>query len=60
MTWYRLYRWNDKGIAQVWELEAAAEPEAIAAAAERLGGQRGELWQSKTLVQRFPMGVEPA
>ena len=60
MTWYRLYRWNDKGIAQVWELEAAAEPEAIAAAGERLGGQRGELWQGKTLVQRFPMGVEPA
>ena len=54
MTWYRLYRWSDKGIAQVWELEAAEEPQAIAAAGERLDGQRGELWQGKNLVHRFP------
>ena len=54
MNWYRLYRWTDKGIAQVWELQAEAEPKAIADAAERLDGQRGELWQGKTLVKRFP------
>jgi hypothetical protein len=53
LTWYRLYRWTDKGIAQVWELEAEDEPQALLAAAERLGGQRGELWRGKTLVHRF-------
>ena len=53
MTWYRLYRWTDKGIAQVWELEAEDEPQALLAAAERLAGQRGELWRGKTLIHRF-------
>ena len=56
MTWYRLYRWNDKGIAQVWELEAEEEAQAVAAAAERLDGQRGELWNGKSLIHRFPEG----
>lgn len=54
MTWYRLYRWNARGIAQVWDLEAEDEPKAVAGAAERLSGERGELWQGKRLVQRFP------
>ena len=54
MTWYRLYRWNDKGIAQVWELEAEEEAQAVAVAAERLDGQRGELWNGKSLIHRFP------
>lgn len=53
MTWYRLYRWTEKGIAQVWELEAEDEPKALIAAAERLEGRRGELWEGKTLVHRF-------
>ncbi len=56
MTWYRLYRWSDRGIAQVWELEAEEEAQAVAAAGERLGGERGELWDGKTLVHRFPDG----
>ena len=56
MIWYRLYRWSDRGIAQVWELEAEEEAQAVAAAAERLGGERGELWSGKTLVHRFPEG----
>jgi hypothetical protein len=56
MIWYRLYRWTDKGIAQVWELEAEEEAQAIATATERLAGQRGELWSGKTLVHRFPNG----
>ncbi|HZG08169.1 MAG TPA: hypothetical protein VEZ70_04220 [Allosphingosinicella sp.] len=53
MTWYRLYRWSDKGITQAWELQAEDEPRAIAQATERLEGARGELWQEKTLVRRF-------
>ena len=57
MIWYRLYRWNERGIAQVWDLEADGEPQAISDAAERLNGERGELWQGKTLVQRFPVEV---
>jgi hypothetical protein len=56
LTWYRLYRWSDRGIAQVWELEAEEEAQAVAAAGERLGGERGELWDGKTLVHRFPDG----
>ena len=56
MIWYRLYRWSDRGIAQVWELEAEEEAQAVAAAAERLGGERGELWSGKTLVHRLPDG----
>jgi hypothetical protein len=53
VTWYRLYRWSDKGITQAWELQAEDEPRAIAQATERLEGARGELWQEKTLVRRF-------
>jgi hypothetical protein len=56
VTWYRLYRWSDKGISQVWELEAEEEVQAVSDAAERLDGQRGELWRGKTLVHRFPDG----
>ena len=53
MTWYRLYRWSEKGIAQVWDVEAEDEPHAIAQSSERLGGERGELWHGKRLVERF-------
>ena len=53
MTWYRLYRWSEKGIAQVWDMEAEEEGQAILQSAERLGGERGELWQGKRLVERF-------
>jgi hypothetical protein len=56
VTWYRLYRWSDKGISQVWELEAEEEVQAVSDAAERLDGQRGELWRGKTLIHRFPDG----
>ena len=54
MTWYRLYRWSEKGIAQVWDLEAEELTQAVAVAQERLNGERGELWSGKTLLHRFP------
>ncbi|HEY0148983.1 MAG TPA: hypothetical protein VGB70_08250 [Allosphingosinicella sp.] len=53
MTWYRLYRWSESGIAQVWDLEADGEAQAVAQSVERLAGRRGELWQGKKLVERF-------
>jgi hypothetical protein len=56
VTWYRLYRWSERGIAQVWDLESDEEPQAISDASERLGGERGELWEGKRLVHRFPAG----